>query len=108
MDLNALIIRHTIISINIHTAHAVPAIMPVFLYKSGLKDTPLDVPSDNICIDFTGIMDVVLIAVEATASTYFFAVFWSGLTHLISTILLFAGEDTVRYCAISSEVPAIL
>ena len=59
-------------------------------------------------MDFTGIMLVVFNAVFATASTYCFAVFWSGLVQVISTILLFAGEDTVRYDAISSDVPAIL
>ena len=100
--------RHTIISINRHTALATAVIIIVFLYKSGLNATPVDVPSDNIWIDLTGIIDVVLTAVAATASTYFFAVFWSGLTHLISTILLLAGDETVKYCAISSDVPATL
>ena len=84
--------RHTIISIKRHTALATAVIIIVFLYKSGLNATPVDVPSDNIWIDLTGIIDVVLTAVVATASTYFFAVFWSGLTHLISTILLLAGD----------------
>jgi archaellum component FlaD/FlaE len=37
-------------------------------------------------------MLVVFNAVFATASTYCFAVFWSGLVQVISTILLFAGD----------------
>ena len=56
----------------------------------------------------TGIIVVVFNAVLATASTYVLAVFWSGLTQRISTILLLAGDDTVIYWEISSDVPAVL
>ena len=66
------------------------------------------VPSDKICIDSTGIIVVVLTAVFAIASTYVLAVFWSGLITFNSTMLLSAGDVTVRYSEISSDVPAIL
>ena len=66
------------------------------------------VPSDKICIDSTGIIVVVLTAVFAIESTYVLAVFWSGLITFNSTMLLSAGDVTVRYSEISSDVPAIL